>query len=218
MVRTKYMDPAALPPIPDPETGLPRPPRAPAPGRVSDKPQKPDHDRVNDPTRAPLPPAGQGPVLAWYRSSLRGALVTGLWGTGLVVLVVSARDRFQFHWVHFWEFWLVFLGIGFAIGLAQLRGRRCSAGAEWVSGRKSWVRTYQLVKVKNSRSPWGVHVRMWDSGGRDLRISLAALQQDRLLWDLVYNGILHSVIASNAETDGATHLYLRLPYRSPYGG
>jgi hypothetical protein len=89
------MDPAALPPMPDPETGLPRPPRAPGRGRPKDAPPKPDPDRVNDPARAPQPPPRQGPVLAWYRSSWRGAIVTGLWVTGLLVLVVSGRDRFH---------------------------------------------------------------------------------------------------------------------------
>jgi hypothetical protein len=87
-----------------------------------------------------------------------------------------------------------------------------------VCGRKSWVRTYELVTLKNSRSPWGQHVRMRDSAGRELRISFSTLQQDGLVWDLVYNGVLHSVVAGNAETDGSVHLHLRLPYRSPYSG
>ncbi len=210
------MDPSALPPIPDQETGLPRPPRAPGRGRVTDASPKPDRDRVTDPAQAPSPPPGQGPVLAWYCGSVRGAIVTGLWGTGLITVVVSGRDRFRFHWVHYWEFWVIFIGFGVVSGLAQLRGTRCSAGAEWLRGRKSWVRTYELVKLKNSPSLWGVSVRMWDSGGRELRVSVDALKRDRLLWDLVYNGILHSVVAGNAETNGAVHQSLRLPYRSPY--
>jgi hypothetical protein len=36
------------------------------------------------------------------------------------------------------------------------------------------------------------------------------------MWDLVYNGILHSVIAGGAETNGQLHRYMRVPYPSPY--
>jgi hypothetical protein len=49
-----------------------------------------------------------------------------------------------------------------------------------------------------------------------LSVSLSLLEEDRMLWDLVYNGILHSVIAGQAETNGRLHLHLRLPYPSPY--
>jgi hypothetical protein len=118
--------------------------------------------------------------------------------------------------MNYWELWLGLAIVGFLIGLTQLKGTRCAAGVEWVRGRKSWVRTYDLVKVKSGPSAGGPNIIMGDSGGRSLSISLATLQQDRLLWDLVYNGILHSVIAGGAETNGAVHLHLRLPYRSPY--
>jgi hypothetical protein len=57
---------------------------------------------------------------------------------------------------------------------------------------------------------------MEDSEGRRLSLPLTTLQSDRLLWDLVFSGILHSVIAGNAETNGALHVHLHLPYRSPY--
>ncbi|HEY0805237.1 MAG TPA: hypothetical protein VGD84_09240 [Pseudonocardiaceae bacterium] len=214
MARTRYMDPAALPPMPDPETGLPRPPHA--PGRASARPARLDPDRAGDPALAPAPPPGQGPVLAWYRASRRCAVMTGFWGFVLTAFLLTLRDAFQFHWVHYWWAWLSLLAIGFLVGLSQLKGTHCAAGAEWVQGRKSWVRTYELVKVKSGRSASGVDVAMRDSAGRELSLSLATLQQDRLLWDLVYNGILHSVIAGDAETNGRIHLHLNLPYRSPY--
>jgi hypothetical protein len=156
-------------------------------------------------------------VLAWYRSSLRGAIRTGLWGFGITAFLLTLRDGFHFHWVRYWEIWLGLLVVGFLVGLSQLKGTRCSAGVEWVQGRKSWVRTYELVKVKSGPSASGVHVNMQDSAGRNLSLPLATLQQDRLLWDLVYNGILHSAIAGDAETNGRIHLHLHLPYRSPYG-
>lgn len=216
MARTRYMDPAALPPIPDPETGLPRPPRAPGRGRPSAASSEAVTGPAVDHASAPEPPPDQGPVLAWYHSTRRGAIYAAVGGFVAAALLLSLRDGFQFRWVHYWELWAGLVAIGLLVGAAALRGTESSAGVEWVRGRKAWVRTYELVKVTTSVSPSGVALAMRDSGGRSLSISLATVQSDQLLWDLVYNGILHSVIDGKAETNGRVHLHLHLPYPSPY--
>jgi hypothetical protein len=87
---------------------------------------------------------------------------------------------------------------------------------DWLRGRKQWVRTYELVKVRSYPSFSGGWIRLEDRDGRTLGLDHTTLQQDRRLWDLVYNGILHSVIAGGAETNGAAHLHLHLPCPSPY--
>jgi len=59
---------------------------------------------------------------------------------------------------------------------------------------------------------------MRDSEGRKLRYKFVDLSSDRLLWDLTYNGILHSVIAGGAETNGMLRKTLALPYPQPGPG
>jgi hypothetical protein len=196
-------------------TGLPKPPRA--PGKASSLSEHPARSRVTDPSQAPEPPAGQGPVLAWYQVTRRFAVEVGLWGFAITGLLLTARAGFSLAWSQYWEIWLGLLVIGALVGWTQWKGDgRCSAGAEWVMGRTHWVRTYELVKVKASLSAGGPVIDMCDADGRRLSIALSLLQEDRMVWDLVYNGILHSVIAGNAETNGRLHLHLRLPYPSPY--
>lgn len=132
------------------------------------------------------------------------------------MFLVTLRDGFQFDWVRYWQIWIGLLVVGALVGFTQFRGTECSAGAVWLRGRKGWVRTYELVKVKSYPSFSGGWTRLEDRDGRILGLDHATLQQDRRLWDLVYNGILHSVIAGGAETNGAAHLNLHLPYPSPY--
>jgi hypothetical protein len=210
----RYLGQDGLPPRPDPATGLPRPPHA--PGRTGRGTSKRSPDRDDALTNAPAPPPDQGSILVWYRSSRSYAVQVGSIGFVVATLLLSARDGFQFHWVKYWWAWIGLFAIAFLIGLTQRKGAECSAGVEWVRGRKTWVRTYDLVKAKLSVGIGQFYLSMEDSDGRSLSLPVSALQEDRLMWDLVYNGLLYSVIAGGAETNGQLHRYLRVPYPSPY--
>lgn len=135
----------------------------------------------------------------------------------LAILLLSARDGFHFQWVKFWWAWVGLAAIAVLIGLTQRKGTECSVGVEWLRGRKTWVRLYELTKVKLSVGVGQFYLSMEDQGGRRLSIAVSALQEDQRMWDLVYNGVLHSVIAGGAEANGQLHRYLRVPYPSPYG-
>ena len=50
-----------------------------------------------------------------------------------------------------------------------------------------------------------------DRDGRYLDTKLEDLQQDRGMWDLIYNGILHSVIAGGADPQDV-HSTLKIPH------
>jgi len=210
----RYLDPERLPPKPDPETGLPRPPHA--PGRTTRGSRKGSRDRDDTLAGAPPAPSGQGPLLAWYRSSQSYAIQIGVGGFLFTGFLLSVRDGFQFHWVKYWWAWLILMVAGFLIGFTQRKGSECSVGVEWVRGRKTWVRTYELVRAKVNVGVGEFYLSMQDRDGRSLSLSVSSLQEDRLIWDLVYNGVLHSVIEGGAETNGQLHRYLRVPYRSPY--
>jgi hypothetical protein len=137
-------------------------------------------------------------------------------GFVLTAFLLTLRDGFQFHWVRYWQLWIGLVVVGALVGLTQLRGTECAAGVDWLRGRRQWVRTYELVKVKSYPSFSGGWIRLEDRDGRTLGLDHTTLQQDRRLWNLVYNGILHSVIAGGAETNGAAYLHLHVPYPSPY--
>jgi hypothetical protein len=100
-----------------------------------------------------------------------------------------------------------------AFGYFALRNARYSAGAEWFAIHDKWIGTYQLVEVTAKASGSGVYLKLKDSDGEILEFKFSDLVgTNRLLYDLVYNGILHSVIAGNAATNSLLHRTLKLPY------
>ena len=205
----QYLGVEELPARPDPETGLPRPPRAPW-FIGSDRPYREDSNRERAPARAPSPPPGQGPVLAWYRQSRSGALIGAVMFGGLIGALLAITRNID--WVKLWGVWVVLI-LGMALMYSILRGDRFSAGAEWMASKGRWVRTYELVEVTAHTSGTGVYVTLKDSGGREVEYKFTDLGgSDRLLFDLTYNGILHSVIAGGAQTNQLLHRTLKLPY------
>jgi hypothetical protein len=202
-----------LPPKPDAATGLPRPPRAPG-FHKEDKPSKAhDRDRVQDSSKAPAPPESQGPVLEWYKSSHRNAFVTG--GLGFAFMVVGLTlIRGEIAWMRFWFIWAI-LALS-ALGIcASTRATEAAVGADWLKVGKTWVRLYELTSIKARARSNAIHVDLTDSAGREVKVSTSDLQEDRELWDLVYNGILHSVITGGAETNGMVHSALSVPRPTP---
>ena len=206
----RYLDVAQLPPRPDLVTGLPRPVHAPW-YTGYDVPADEDWMREHDPALAPAPPPGQGPVLAWYKLSRSGTVIgtilAGVVLAGLGALIVGL-DVFTS-----WGGWIV---LAVAMLVMYLFGKNegyYSAGAEWFAMKNDWVRLYELVKVVAIPSARGMSIWMKDSAGHEIDVELADLgTTDRLIWDLIYNGIVHSVIAGGAETNPMLHRQLTLPY------
>jgi len=201
-VEANYLRPAELPARPDRHTGEPRPPHAPA--------YKGRHSQSGpDPVRKPSPPQGQGPVQAWYPgTSTLATVITGVvWCVILGGILVLRNGHLP---LVVWAF----IGLVSA-GLAwSSRTGACAAGSDWVARNDRWVRTYELIEI-TYRARFGPRLRLHDSAGRTATIKIESLQGDREVWDLVYNGILHSVIADGARTDRQLHLILDLPYPDP---
>lgn len=191
-----------LPSKPNPQSGKPRPPRAP----VQDdwRPQgRPDLEDAN----LPKIPAGVAPMLEWHtpdrRFKRRGAL--------FIAVIVAAYGTFQyqgFEWVAYWESWAVMLGGAAAMYYTLGHEGRTCAGADWFRGTRGFVKTYDLVEVKIRRSI-GWDVMLKDSHGGKTVTPLDVLQQNRDLWDLVYNGIRHSV-ANGAKVNDRARDWLEL--------
>ncbi|HEY4455997.1 MAG TPA: hypothetical protein VGN81_16915 [Pseudonocardiaceae bacterium] len=204
---TEIDPPLGLPPRPDSQTGLPRPPHAPnfAGNR---KPIEDDASRESALSRKPEPPPGQGPVLAWYRASWRGSIVAGIGGfvfLSVLFVVLSLVKAGDLSLLKYWFFWL--LAALAALGIAaSTKVARCSAGADWLKLKKSWVKTYELTEIKTQFLSNTIYVYLTDKDGRKIDEQINTLQQDRLIWDLLYNGVRHS-IASGAELKGTARTY-----------
>ncbi|SDK26450.1 hypothetical protein SAMN04487820_10633 [Actinopolyspora mzabensis] len=202
-----------LPPRPDPWTGEPRPPRAPAFFGTRKAEKSRDSDREQEQHRKPEPPPGQGPVLEWYRHSRLGALSVALAGFVLIVGGVTLKQGLEFSWMSLWPVWVICLLA--TIGLYVLsRKLRQAAGADWYSNGGEWVRLYELVEVTVKHRSSSMYLDLKDTGGRKVHAKIEEVQEDRDMWDLVYNGLLHSVVANGASTNNAVHSRLRVPRRS----
>jgi hypothetical protein len=166
----------------------------------------------------PQPPPGQGPVLAYHRPpALSSRLKFRLLAGGIVVVLIPpvsfvlipGASLLRLGWMMLVA--LVILGNGLYI--IRSSGRRfTAAGAEWYSTGSRWVRIYELVEVTMSEdSRRGTQLLLADAHENEVRVSYQYVRQNRLIWDLVYNGILHSVVAGNADTDTFTRAKLDLP-------
>lgn len=194
-----------LPTVPDDITGHPRPPHAPLRetwmSGVSD----------TNPNSRPTPPPGQGPLLEYFRQSRRQSVYIGLMAAAILAVVGTVLISRGFGWVGDWFYWALLLGLVIVYFFHE-RLAVFSAGAQWFKHRKKWVRIYELNEVKiKARGPgWAILV-LSDRHGRRVRAPLNQLVQNRELWDLVYNGILHSVCAGCVRTNRSARKLLRLP-------
>ena len=97
-----------------------------------------------------------------------------------------------------WWWWLIILLFGLLV-YRGLNGMWIAAGADWFQVRKRSVNVYDLteIRVDTTRS---LYLRLADStGGTIGSLRLAEAQRNQALWDLVYNGILSSVVTGNAN-------------------
>jgi hypothetical protein len=203
---------AELPPRPDPKTGHPFPPHAPA-YAGSDTDSDKATPRPNRFFGPPEPPEGMGRPLAWHYDNVVGnvrryfvALAIVL--VGIAILSLLRGDGLADLLI--WQVWPVAV-IGTYLMSDPLTFKTITAGSDWLQWgtRKRWyhraprdghINTYELVSVTASGSGASLYLKLEDADGNILFRMRHALQQNRQIWDLLYNGILHSV-ANGAETD-----------------
>lgn len=193
-----------LPPMPDPQTGQPRPPHAPVDGQNREPTAK-------QPFRARKVLAGSeggGPTLEWHYGDrkMQRWMAVGL----AVVLIAFYTIRSEgLAWVTVWYLWAyvaVIMGLGWLLPL----GHKIAAGADWLNTRGGIVKTYELTEITvRGTAAGGYNIELRDQNGGEADTSLSFLCENRDLWDLVYNGIRHS-IAAGAATTALTRRKLRL--------
>jgi hypothetical protein len=144
------------------------------------------------------------------RRGLDGLLLALLW-LGLLFLCTYFKD-WNFDWVTIWYLWLIPLLCPPIFMLAG-RSSRCSAGAQWLArGGGGWVRLYEINLIKVSLASAGTarQIELHDSCGHAMSIRVDDLQLNPKLWDLVYNGLIHSVHVNGAETNKRARDWLQL--------
>ena len=199
------MDLSLLPPKPDPHTGEPRPPHAPFDGRrqMVDRDERARH-------KVPQPPEQYGPILEWYYPTRGNRWFQTLLVPGIGIALYTLMD-WGFDWMRVWYLWVILVACGAGMALFVFPTNGTSAGSDWVSRKTGKIlNTYQLTKAKMRAGGNGAWLDLEDSSGNVLFINQGELQRNPALWDLVYNGILHSVHRGGADTNSMAQRRLQL--------
>lgn len=190
-----------LPARPDPDTGLPWPPHGPGyTGGVL--PNRWDSRDV------PSQPPGHGRVFAWRPTRTLGEILA-VAVMGFVIISVSTLTR-GFEWMSYPSVWILLIFVLVFIYLL-IRTRGCVAGADWFKQGRKWVETYELVEITYKLRAGSPRLKLQDPDGRKVTVRVKDLRSDRDVWDLVYNGILHSIVAGKVKTNEKLHLDLHVP-------
>ncbi|MDH6282274.1 hypothetical protein [Prescottella agglutinans] len=163
--------------------------------------------------RTPRPPAnsptGLGPILEWSQPT-RWHRIKGI-AVMVGVMVIFATLVNGTSWVSLWQPW-AFALVFYAFLYWRFRDDWLVAGAVWVQVDKSWINTYELVEITFSVSGLNRVLRLKDSSGRQIySLRLRDFQANPLMWDLAYNGILHSVASGRCEISPKAGTVSKLP-------
>ncbi|MGH3831930.1 MAG: hypothetical protein ACRDRS_16030, partial [Pseudonocardiaceae bacterium] len=149
-------------------------------------------------------------ALEWRQDSTTWAIISGLLMAGIGISVYTV-DEHGFGWVSIWWLWLPLIIFGLAVYWVTSKSW-LAAGATWLQNGEVWVDVYELVTIDIKASGAKLNLRLTDSTGRTIgSLSLADTQRNQALWDLVYNGILHSVATGKADPPHNVHTILKLP-------
>ncbi|WP_235871134.1 hypothetical protein [Rhodococcus spongiicola] len=116
-----------------------------------------------------------------------------------------------FDWVDDWFPW-IWTGLTGAFMYWRTGQEWMAVGAVWVQEGPKWVNTYELVRIRFSVDGLRRVLRLQDASGREIHsFSLRNVQSNPLMWDLVYNGILHSVASGNCDISRKARKVLQIP-------
>ncbi|TWE13820.1 hypothetical protein [Prauserella muralis] len=151
-------------------------------------------------------PEGGGPPLEWHYGDRR----MQWWFSGVTVVACLLLAVFKsgWAWAGEWYVWAVLAAFGLIAWILP-KGHKISAGADWLNTRGEIVRIYELTAVKLKGTAGGYNIHLYDVHGHEADTGLDLMYANRDLWDLVYNGIRHSV-AHGAQTDALTRSKLQL--------
>ncbi|WP_253864348.1 hypothetical protein [Prauserella halophila] len=153
----------------------------------------------------------EGPMLEWFYPTRAGRMMAGASMSAILAVFGVILDG-GFSWMGVWWLWILILPWPF-IFLASAGSEKVYAGVDWLAlDDDAYVKTYDLATVKVHLDGAAHAIEMVDNEGRSLRPKIIRLQRNHRLWDLVYNGILHSVHVGGAETNKRARDYLLLDH------
>ncbi|WP_374107757.1 hypothetical protein, partial [Rhodococcus sp. DMU2021] len=143
---------------------------------------------------------------------MRGNLQASALSMVLLLVVYLTVLNGDFRWVHWWIMWVI-MAVGAWMMFRATANHWTAAGASWVQWRSSWVDTYKLTRIRFSADGYSRVLRLKDAHGNEIQsFKISEIQRNPDLWDLVYNGILHSVASGNCDIDAKTRHILKIPY------
>ncbi|MEV0947128.1 hypothetical protein [Rhodococcus sp. NPDC049939] len=195
-----------LPPVPDPHTGEPRPPTAPR--RVTSAVETTPTDRT--PRKPPPAPEGLGPTLEWSQFAPKHSMQAAVGLPAFCAALITLEEG-GFDWTSDWGYWLLAALTG-AFMYWRVGQEWMAAGAVWVQEGPKWVNTYELVRIRFSVDGLRRVLRLKDAEGREIHsFRLRDVQSNPQMWNLVYNGILHSVASGNCDISNKARKVLQIP-------
>ncbi len=119
----------------------------------------------------------------------------------------------------YWQIWIIILVFAY-LASGPLDYQTTSAGADWIKwdynkrwyqrrARSNHLKIYELTRIEGYFAGGMLHIRFEDHEGRGADRQVGDLQRDRRIWDLFYNGLLHSV-ANGAEINRTAVELLKL--------
>lgn len=149
-------------------------------------------------------------MLEWYRHSQRYSIGMGLAGFVLIGILIGFRQGLDYSWLSMPWTWAALAVAG--LGMYEIfRLVDPAVGADWLEVGRTWVLLYELTDIEVRHRGMSMHLDLKDSGGRKVQVKVDELQEDRDMWDLAYNGLLHLVVTNGATTNWAAHSLLEVP-------
>ncbi|MGJ7908208.1 hypothetical protein ACOQFL_17225 [Actinopolyspora sp. H202] len=137
----------------------------------------------------------------------------GLAGFVLIGVLIGFRQGSDYSWLRIPGMWLFLVVAGLGMyGIFRLVDP--AVGADWLKVGRTWVLLYELTDIKVRHRGMSMHLDLKDGWGRKVQVKVDELQEDRDMWDLVYNGLLHSVVTNGAMTNWAAHSLLEVSEES----
>lgn len=177
----------------------------------------------SNPTTVPsgaFHPPEKGPALEYDRAGVREATSMFAWAMGFYVVIVCIMwligGESPIGWMPHWYVWL--FGVIIAAPFAWSKfNNRVIAGADWLSNGKNqeWLDLYDLKTVTVSFMGTNYYLKLEDRRGENYDITLFELERKPRIWDLVYNGILHSVAHGDVKTNDMARSKLHLDSATP---
>lgn len=168
------------------------------------------------PKKMPTPPEDHGQVLCYYNESSRRNIWNGI-VVGLVIFFVPMLLVGDSLVTYVEMIWPPVLGVATAVlFILVFSESNFVVGSDWIGSGRRWVDTYDLVKIcVSGGADAGRTFWITDSKGRRVNFDADRICSKPKMWNLVYNGMAHSVANGCKVTGTGADFVLKLDRFKP---